>query len=327
MIGSMRRLSPHEFERLCRLAIDAGLAERGRRRLLLSQLPPTVGPRLRVLDRPADQLRSDIGALDRRLPDHTGDTLAQWLRAARSLAHDPAFVQLADALLARPLRPRTSAAHIILAPGRQAPLWSHGFAAEGADAVRALVEHLAPYDVVFLCGGRVNPLLEVAWSALESTRGPEAERRFLRYVPTKAEESAEAVGRPYGGPGAQIHVPAYAEQRRARMIADADGVVALGGQGGTYHLLSLAHEAGLPIVPIPRFGGASAQWYHRLWPEGALDERPPSAALIGRLDATRVSPAELGRSAAALIARWVGVPRNDRGHDQGGGQNVDRRDD
>lgn len=92
-------LSPRIRDRIRKFAIEANLAERARRPLLLHGIPPALAASLPVVDRPIEQLVSDVIELARQ-PTDAGDSLSIWLENASEMCiasvHGSALKRLAS---------------------------------------------------------------------------------------------------------------------------------------------------------------------------------------------------------------------------------------
>jgi hypothetical protein len=112
---------------------------------------------------------------------------------------------------------------------------------------------------------------------------------------------------------------------RSRQVRAADGVLLVGGAGGTRSIAVIADDLGRPILPIPRFGGAAAEIGPRLqgvWRRLGADERRrlsdlwdgQSAKLaiavltraIGSIETPESSPSE--RSRPGPVERDTSLP-------------------
>src|SRR5262249_9355751 len=52
------------------------------------------------------------------------------------------------------------------------------------------------------------------------------------------------------------------EARRFSFVRSLDALLAVAGRAGTGQELSLAVELGMPVLPVPLFGGAAAEFWH-----------------------------------------------------------------
>ena len=90
---------------------------------------------------------------------------------------------------------------------------------------------------------------------------------------------------------------------RRRVLEDSRLVLAAGGESGTAEELSLAHEAGLPILPLPT-GGASGSFL-QIFGVGLSNDR----ALLNIVNRAELDPESPARELTAIVQRLLALSR------------------
>ena len=89
----------------------------------------------------------------------------------------------------------------------------------------------------------------------------EARQRITTYLPQLSNKRNGLDDQRYKGIGQCFHTSRAPEARRHLMVLDSDVIIALGGRKGTSQNLAVAESLGKPVVPIPVYGGVSADVY------------------------------------------------------------------
>jgi hypothetical protein len=82
---------------------------------------------------------------------------------------------------------------------------------------------------------------------------------FQRIVTVIRDDSSETLGFRIGAE--QYSRGRTSEARRISFVRDLDGLIAVGGRGGTNQELALAIEHDIHVLPVPTFGGAAREYW------------------------------------------------------------------